>query len=84
MIITIDEKLIETLDLCASRDAISSETWVERKIEAILSDKKLNNLIDTVKKDVDNYEPIIKNKKIELENAILMEEEANKKEPIFN
>lgn len=78
MNIIIDEKLVSTLETCALNDGVSNELWVERKINAILADAKLKNIVNTVRNDIEIYEPVILNKKAEIDLEKLAQAEANK------
>ena len=90
MNITINEKLVSTLETCALNDNVSQELWVERKINSILSEVKLGNLTNAIRNDVEAYEPIILSKKAEidlekkeLEDSIKLEDPKKPEETII-
>ena len=74
--INIDEKLAYTLSVVAEKDAVTPELWIERKINAILNQHKVEEIVNTVKADIDSYAPVIIAKKEEIIEVKRVEAEA--------
>ena len=74
--INIDEKLAYTLSVVSERDAVTPELWIERKINAILNQHKVEEIVNTVKADIDSYAPVIIAKKEEIIEVKRVEAEA--------
>lgn len=73
--INIDEKLAYTLSVVSERDAITPELWIERKINALLNQHKIDNVVAVVKSDIDSYAPVIIAKQEEIAEVKRIEEE---------
>lgn len=76
--INIDENLIDFVTEQASNDAVTVEIWCERKLNANIKQIRREKLFDTIKADIDTYEPVVLAKKVEVDEIKRVEAEEAK------
>ena len=71
--INIDENLIDFVTERASNDAVTVEVWCERKLNANIKQIRREKLFDTIKSDIETYEPVVLAKKEEIKQIQINE-----------